>query len=363
MANPAVLSPLSCILNAQKHDLPYSQEFRLLNILVTGAAGYIGSICSEVLIARGYRVTALDNLQEGHRAAVPPQATFCLADLAIRSQIEGVFAQHKIDAVMHFAGEALVAKSVREPSTFYAANIACGVNLLDAMVRHNVKKLIFSSTAATYGEPHTVPIPEDHAKDPINPYGKSKLRFEEILTDYRAYTQLQYATLRYFNAAGASVERGEAHRVETHLIPRVLEAATGAIPQVDVFGADYPTPDGTCVRDYIHVLDIADSHIRALENIERVSGEAFNVGTARGYSILEVIVAAERLTGRAIPKQISPRRPGDPAVLVASRDKLKSMLGWEAAHSSLDEVVSSAWSWKQSHPQGYSDQASATPHF
>ena len=219
-----------------------------MDILVTGAAGYIGSICSEILLARGHEVIALDNLQEGHAAAVPPGAIFCRADLGVRSQIEEVFSKHKIDAVMHFAGEALVAKSVREPSTFYASNIAAGVNLLDAITRHGVNKFIFSSTAATYGEPHTVPIPEDHSKNPINPYGKSKLRFEEILSDYRAYTGLHFATLRYFNAAGASAERGEAHRVETHLIPRVLDAAMGIIPHVEVFGSDYPTPDGTCVR-------------------------------------------------------------------------------------------------------------------
>ncbi len=326
-----------------------------MNILVTGAAGYIGSICSEVLISRGYQVIALDNLQEGHCSALPAGTIFCKADLGVRSEIEAVFAANPIDAVMHFAGEALVAKSVREPSTFYAANVSSGVNLLDAMIRHNVKKLIFSSTAATYGEPHTVPIPEDHSKEPINPYGKSKLRFEEILADYRAYTGLHYATLRYFNAAGASAERGEHHRQETHLIPRVLDAATGRIPHIDIFGTDYPTPDGTCVRDYIHVLDIADSHIRALEGIERVSGEAFNVGTAKGYSILEVIDTAERVTGRKIPRKLGPRRPGDPAVLVASKEKLKRMLGWEARHSSIEEVVSSAWAWKQKHPHGYVD--------
>jgi len=330
-----------------------------LNILVTGAAGYIGSICSEVLIARGHQVIGLDNLQEGHRAAVPPQAAFWLVDLGVRSQIEEVFSKNKIEAVMHFAGEALVAKSVREPSAFYAANIACGVNLLDAMTRNNVKKFIFSSTAATYGEPHTVPIPEDHSKSPINPYGKSKLRFEEILSDYRAYTGLQYATLRYFNAAGASVERGEAHRVETHLIPRILDAASGAIPYVEVMGTDYPTPDGTCVRDYIHVLDIADSHLRALESLDRVSGEAFNVGNARGFSILEVVEAAERVTGRKIPRKLSPRRPGDPAVLVASKEKLRQMLGWEAQHSSLEEIIGSAWHWKQKHPHGYAEASSA----
>jgi UDP-glucose 4-epimerase len=324
-----------------------------LNVLVTGAAGYIGSICAEVLLARGYQVIALDNLQEGHAAAVPPKATFCRADLGVRTQIEEVFSKHKIDAVMHFAGEALVAKSVREPSTFYAANISSGVNLLDAVTRHGVKKFIFSSTAATYGEPHTVPIPEDHSKNPINPYGKSKLRFEEILSDYRAYTGLHYATLRYFNAAGASTERGEAHRVETHLIPNVLEAALGLVPDLDIFGSDYPTPDGTCVRDYIHVLDIADSHLRVLESIESVSGEAFNVGNSRGFSILEVLGAAEKITGRKIARRFSPRRPGDPAVLVASKEKLRRSLGWEAQHSSIEEIIASAWQWKQKHPNGY----------
>jgi len=332
-----------------------------LNILVTGAAGYIGSICSEVLLSRGIKVIALDNLQEGHRAAVPPAADFCHVDLGVRSQIEDVFSQYKIDAVMHFAGEALVAKSMREPSTFYAANVAAGVNLLDAMIRHNVKKLIFSSTAATYGEPEMVPIPEDHRKAPINPYGKSKLVFEQILADYRAYTGLAYVTLRYFNAAGASAERGEAHRVETHLIPRVLDAASGAVPRVDVLGTDYPTPDGTCVRDYVHVLDIADSHLRALENIDRVAGEAFNVGNSRGHSILEVIETAARVTGRKIPKQLCPRRPGDPAVLVASKEKLKTTLGWEAQHSSLEEIISTAWAWKRKHPHGYADVPVAQP--
>ena len=330
-----------------------------MNVLVTGAAGYIGSICSEVLLARGISVIALDNLLEGHREAVSPDAIFCHADLGIRSQLEDVFARHKIDAVMHFAGEALVAKSVREPSTFYAANVACGVNLLDAMIRHGVKKFIFSSTAATYGEPEIVPIPEDHRKNPINPYGKSKLVFEQILADYRAYTGMAYVTLRYFNAAGASQQRGEAHRTETHLIPLVLNAASGAIPHVQVLGTDYPTPDGTCVRDYIHVLDIADSHLRALQEIEGVAGEAFNVGNSRGYSILEVIEAAERVTGKKIPRQLSPRRPGDPAVLVASKEKLKTMLGWEATHSSLEEIISSAWNWKLKHPRGYAEAVTA----
>lgn len=328
-----------------------------MNILVTGAAGYIGSVCAEVLLSRGMSVVALDSLVEGHRAAVPPGAIFCQVDLGNREQLERVFSQNKIDAVMHFAAEALVAKSVREPSIFYATNVACGVNLLDSMTRHGVKKFIFSSTAATYGEPEIVPIPEDHRKLPINPYGKSKLVFEGILADYKTYTGLQYVSLRYFNAAGASQERGEHHRVETHLIPRVLDAAAGVLPYVDVFGTDYPTPDGTCVRDYIHILDIADSHVRALQETDRVSGEAFNVGNSRGFSILEVIDAAERITGRKIPRKLGPRRPGDPAVLVASKEKLKRMLSWEASHSSLEEIIQSAWIWKQKHPRGYEDDA------
>jgi len=331
-----------------------------LNILVTGAAGYIGSICAEVLVSRGMKVIALDNLVEGHRAAVPPEAGFCQVDLGNREQLEGVFSQHKIDAVMHFAAEALVAKSMREPSVFYATNVGGGVNLLDAMTRHGVSKFIFSSTAATYGEPETVPIPEDHRKTPINPYGKSKLTFEGILADYKTYTGLQYVSLRYFNAAGASRERGEHHRVETHLIPRVLDAAAGISSHVDVFGTDYPTPDGTCVRDYIHILDIADSHVRALLEIDRVSGEAFNVGNSRGFSILEVIDAAERITGRRIPRILGLRRPGDPAVLVASKEKLKRALGWEASHSSLEEIIQSAWEWKQKHPRGYENDARAS---
>ena len=330
-----------------------------MSILVTGAAGYIGSVCSEALISRGMSVVTLDSLLEGYRAAVPPGAVFCQVDLADRTQLDVVFTKHKIDAVMHFAAEALVAKSVREPSIFYATNVASGVNLLDAVTRHGVKKFIFSSTAATYGEPQIVPIPEDHPKAPINPYGKSKLVFEGILADYKLYTGLKYVSLRYFNAAGASATCGENHRVETHLIPRVLDAAAGNLPYVDVFGTDYPTPDGTCVRDYIHVLDIADSHVRALEEIDRVSGEAFNVGNSRGFSILEVIDAAERITGRKIPRKLGPRRPGDPAVLVASKEKLKRILGWEASHSSLEEIIQSAWVWKQKHPRGYADDAMA----
>ena len=326
-----------------------------MNILVTGAAGYIGSVCVEVLLARGHGVVALDNLQYGHRAAVPPAAKFCHADLGVTSQIAEVFDAHKVDAVMHFAGEIVVSKSVRVPSMFYAANVACSINLLDAMARHKVGKIIFSSTAAVYGEPEQIPITEDHRKAPINPYGKTKWVFEQILADYRGYSGLKYVALRYFNAAGASAERGEAHTEETHLIPKVLEAAAGEIPQLDIFGGDYPTPDGSCVRDYVHVLDLADAHVRALEEIDRVPGEAFNVGTSHGYSNLEVMKTAAQITGRPVPYKISPRRAGDPAVLVASNEKLRKMLGWEASHSSMEEIVKSAWDRRIKFPNGYTD--------
>lgn len=324
-----------------------------MNVLVTGAAGYIGSVCAEALLARGIDVIALDNLSEGNRAAVPESAAFYETDLADRPALHSIFSRHKIDAVMHFAGEALVAKSMHEPSPFYVGNVACGVILLDAMTRYNVKNLIFSSTCAVYGEPTILPIPEDHAKAPVNPYGQSKLRFETILSDYANYTGLRYISLRYFNAAGASPERGEAHRNETHLIPRLLDAALGNISQVEIFGADYPTPDGTCVRDYVHVLDIAAAHLRALACIDRVHSRPFNVGTGRGHSILEVLEVVRRVTGKSLSHKFSPRRTGDPATLVASGNSLHAGLGWSPQHSSLDEMVSSAWDWRLRHPHGY----------
>jgi UDP-glucose 4-epimerase len=326
-----------------------------LNILVTGGAGYIGSICAELLLVRGYKVIVLDNLHEGHRAAVPPGAIFCQADLGVPEQIEAVFSSHQIHAVMHFAAEALVGKSMHLPSLFYMANVANGIHLLDATVRHDVDKFIFSSTAATYGEAKRVPIAEDDPALPINPYGKSKLTFEQILADYRTYTGLKYVTLRYFNVAGASTERGECRREETHLIPRVLDAALGKVREIEIYGADYPTHDGSCVRDFVHVIDVANSHIRALEEIERVSGELFNVASSSGYSTFEVFRMAERIAGRSIRVRICPRRPGDPAVLVASSEKIKRMLGWEATHSSLEEIVRSAWDWRQRFPNGYAN--------
>ena len=333
-----------------------------MKVLVTGAAGYVGSIGAHALIERGAQVVALDNLVEGHRKAVPEQALFVGCDLADRPRLDQAFSSHRFDAVMHFAAEALVEKSVREPSTFYATNVSCGVNLLDAMIRHGVRDLIFSSTAAVYGEPETVPITEDHPKRPINPYGRTKLLFEQILDDYRQHSGLRYVALRYFNAAGASADRGEDHRVESHLIPRLLQVALGQRDLFHVNGTDYPTPDGTCVRDYVHVLDIAEAHLLALEQIERVSGQAFNVGNDRGYSVREVLSAARLITRCPIPSSDTPRRPGDPATLVACSGKLRRDLGWSPRRSDLTGILESAWRWKQKFPNGYSDtrEASAT---
>lgn len=323
------------------------------HVLVTGGAGYVGSVCAEVLVSEGLRVTVLDDFREGHRAAVPRECDICECDLLDVAAVERAFNTSRFDAVMHFAAEALVEKSMREPSVFYRTNVAGGVILLDAMVRHGVSRIVFSSTAAVYGEPQTVPIPEDHPKNPINPYGQSKWRFETILSEYSRFAGIKYVALRYFNAAGASRERGEAHRKETHLIPKILEAAAGELPEFQIRGTDYPTSDGTCVRDYIHILDIAKAHALALKKIDRVSGEAFNVGTSRGYSIREVVDTARRITRRAIPAVESSRRPGDPAVLVASSEKLQRTLGWKAQHSSLDKIIESAWEWKQKNPRGY----------
>jgi UDP-glucose 4-epimerase len=324
-----------------------------LNILVTGAAGYIGSICAEVLVSAGLNVIAIDNLSQGNRGAVPSQAVFCEVDLADGPALCKVFDRYRVDAVMHFAGEAIVERSVRDPSPFYVTNVASGVVLLDTMLRHGTKKIIFSSTCAVYGEPEVVPITEGHPKSPVNPYGKSKLVFEEILADYRKYAGLMYVSLRYFNVAGASRDRGEARREESHLIPRILQAIQIQSPFLEVFGTDYPTKDGTCVRDYVHVLDIARAHVRALECIDRVEGCAFNVGTGIGHSILEVIEAARTVTGTNIVTRFSARRPGDPAVLFASGAKVREQLGWEAVYPELRDMIASAWAWKQKHPNGY----------
>lgn len=324
-----------------------------MQILVTGAAGYIGSVCSEFLIARGHTVIAVDDLSEGHKQALPPNAPFYEVNLHDHAALCSVFAENQIDAVMHFAALCLVEQSVKEPGTYYRANVAVGINLVDAMIRHGVKRFIFSSTAATYGEPEETPISEDHPTKPINPYGSSKLLFESILREFKENSGLDYVVMRYFNAAGASKERGEDHHPETHILPILFEVALGQREAFNIFGTDYATPDGTCIRDYVHVMDIAESHVLALEGISDVSGRVFNIGNSRGFSVREVIRAVERITGRRIPVREAPRRPGDPAELVASSNRIRRELGWSPRHSDLDSIIESAWSWKQGHPRGY----------
>lgn len=325
-----------------------------MRILVTGAAGYIGSVCTEVLLERGHQVIALDDLSEGHREGVDNRAVFCRVDLHDLDSLTAVFEAHKIDAVMHFAALCLVEESVREPARYYRANVSAGINLLEAMLGHGVKKLIFSSTAATYGEPEQTPIPEDHRTAPVNPYGASKILFERILSEFRGNAGLEYITMRYFNAAGASKVHGEDHSPETHVIPILLEVAAGERDAFHVYGTDYSTPDGTCVRDYVHVLDIAQAHALAVERISEFAGRIYNIGNSQGFSVQEVMKTAARVTGRNINHRVAPRRPGDPATLVASSERIRKELGWAPALSGLEEIIRTAWDWKQRFPRGYS---------
>lgn len=326
-----------------------------MNILVTGAAGYIGSVVAEELVGEGHRVIALDNLQQGHRQALAPEAAFVGGDLASREDLDGVFRAHRIEAVVHLAADSLVEASVRDPARYFRSNVANGLNLLSAMLEHGVGRIVFSSTAAVYGEPESVPIGESHPERPVNPYGESKLMFERILARFREAYGMSYISLRYFNAAGASRRCGEDHRPETHLIPRIFRVALGEDESIPVFGTDYDTPDGTCVRDYIHVLDIARAHTLALKAMDGIGGRIFNLGSSRGYSVTEVIQAAREITGADITVQKMARRPGDPARLVASYARIQSELGWEPAGSDLGSIIGSAWEWQKRHPRGYQD--------
>ena len=323
-----------------------------MKILVVGGAGYIGSICAEVLLDQKHEVAIFDNLSEGHRSAVDPRAEFIEGDLADRKMITETLARLRPEAVMHFAANALVGESMQNPSKYFRNNIASGLNLLDAMVAAEVKRLVFSSTCATFGPPERVPIDEETPQRPINPYGESKLAFEKILRWYDAIHGLQFVSLRYFNAAGASEKFGEDHRCETHLIPNVLKVALGEKKHVEIFGTDYETPDGTCIRDYIHIIDLAHAHILALE----APGSAFyNLGTGGGSSVREVIESCRKITRQLIPVLEKPRRPGDPPRLIASSEKIKRELGWCPQFQTLDAIVESAWKWHQKFPRGYED--------
>jgi UDP-glucose 4-epimerase len=327
-----------------------------MNILVTGGAGYIGSIVVEELIRKGYSVVVLDNLCTGHRAAVHPQATFVYGDLADRQTVRTVFETYPIDAVMHFASYTLVGESMELPFKYLGENVTNGLNLLQEAVAHGVRRFILSSTANLFDRPRRIPIDEEEDIVPGSPYGESKNLLERILFWLDRIYGFRYAALRYFNAAGASPsgERGEDHRPETHLIPLVLRVALGLEEKVTIYGDDYPTRDGTCVRDYIHVTDLAQAHILALEALDRGS-RTYNLGNGQGFTVKEVIETCREVTGHPIPAVVGPRRPGDPAMLVASSEKIRRELGWKPQYPDLRTIVEHAWNWHRTHPHGYED--------
>jgi UDP-glucose 4-epimerase len=324
-----------------------------MKVLVTGGAGFIGSVVTEQLIAQGHTVSVFDSLIYGHRTAVHPAATFVQGDLLDAAALKTLLATEPFDAVAHLAAEAYIDESLRDPGQFYRANVIGGIHLLDAMVAAGVKKLVFSSTAAVYGQPRENPISEDASHTPCNSYGDSKLAFEHILNWYRVAHKIDYVCLRYFNACGATERCGEFRKKETHLIPICFEVALEQRPVLNLFGTDYDTPDGTCVRDYVHVEDIASAHLLALENLERVGARAYNLGNGEGYSNRQVVGAVSQVTERPIKVVDSPRRPGDPARLVASSARIRAELGWQPRYPDLTHMVETAWSWRQQHPQGY----------
>ncbi len=318
-----------------------------MRILVTGGAGYIGSHTCKALAATGHLPIVYDNLVHGHRQFVR-WGPFEEGDISDAQKLDTVMAYYKPEAVMHFAAYAYVGESVIDPGKYYRNNVAGTLTVLEAMCSHKIKKMVFSSTCATFGTPEQVPIEEDAPQRPINPYGASKLMIERMLADFHAAHGLGFVSLRYFNAAGADPdgEIGESHDPETHLIPLVLQAALGQQASIKIFGDDYPTVDGTCVRDYVHVTDLAEAHVRALTYLaDNGPGVAFNLGTGRGYSVREVIETAKAVTGRVIPEVIAPRRSGDPPELVASPGRVRHILGWEPRHSTLEEIISTAWGW------------------
>ncbi|MGH9859149.1 MAG: UDP-glucose 4-epimerase GalE [Candidatus Acidiferrales bacterium] len=329
-----------------------------MKLLVTGGAGYVGSVVTAQLLRAGHHVAVFDNLHRGHRSALPANIQLITGDLSDRAAIEAALQKHRFDAVLHFAALIEAGESMQAPERYFRNNSAHTLNLLEAMLEHGVKRFVFSSTAALYGNPQRVPIEEDSSLRPTNAYGESKLLVERMLAWFHRIHGLGYASLRYFNAAGAAGDLGEDHRPESHLIPLVLQAALGKREKISVFGTDYPTPDGTCVRDYIHVADLASAHLLALDALGTPRGEQpliYNLGNGRGFSVREVIAAARRVTGHAIPHVDAPRRPGDPAVLVASSEKIRRELGWQPQHPELEAIISSAWEWKRRHPNGYPD--------
>ena len=323
-------------------------------ILVTGGAGYIGSVTAEMLRARGESVVILDNLTRGHRSAVSPDVPFYGGNIGDRELIERIARENKIEACIHFAALAYVGESVTEPARYFVNNVEQGIAMLDGLLKGGVRRLVFSSTCATYGEPIKIPIAEDHPQQPTNPYGWSKLFMERIMESYDRAYGLKFVALRYFNACGATGDLGEYHEPESHLIPNVLRAAIGQIPALSVFGNTYPTPDGTAIRDYVHVSDLGEAHILALDYL-RAGGdsERINLGNGHGYSVMEVIETARQITGRPIEFKIEPPRPGDPSRLVADAAKARTLLGWQPAQPDLASILQTDWEWRTKHPKGY----------
>ncbi len=329
-----------------------------MRVFVTGGAGYVGSHCVRELVAAGHQVVVYDNLVYGHRKAVPNGVPLVEGDLADGAKLRATLSEGRFEAVMHFAAYAYVGESVERPLVYYRNNLANTLTLLEAMCDLEIRRLVFSSTCATYGEPERVPIVESLPRRPINPYGRSKLAVEWMLEDSARAWGLGSCALRYFNACGAARDGsiGEDHRPETHLIPLVLQVALGQRPKITIFGTDYETPDGTCIRDYIHVEDLASAHRLAIERLETGRADAFNVGTGQGQSVRAIIEAARRVTGRAIAVEEGPRRPGDPPVLVADAGRVRKAFGWEPVYVDVGEIVASAWRWHESHPKGFSDR-------
>lgn len=322
-------------------------------ILVAGGAGYIGSVVVAQLLERGYKPVVFDDLSHGHRAALRPGTTLVVGNIGDRSALEKVFAEFKPAAVLHFAAFIEAGESMVHPEKFFRNNTANALTLLETMLARNVKRFVFSSTAALYGTPEKTPIEEDAPLHPTNAYGESKLLVEQMLDWLQRIHGLRYACLRYFNAAGAAGAQGEDHHPESHLIPLALQVALGARKELAIFGTDYPTPDGTCVRDYVHVSDLASAHLLVLEALKEKEKLIYNLGNGRGFSVREVIETVRKVTGHAIPAKQSPRRPGDPAVLVASSERIKKDLGWRPEYADLESIVRSAWEWRLAHPDGY----------
>ncbi len=324
-----------------------------MTILVTGGAGYIGSAMVERLRAEGMDVVVVDNLSRGHRDAVPSEVPLLVGDVSDEAFVSSVFAEREIQAVFHFAAESLVGESMENPGKYFRNNVGGVLTLLQAMSAQGVRRFVLSSTAATYGDPDTVPIVETAPNAPTNPYGQSKIMCEQLLRWFGEIHGIRWTALRYFNAAGATASCGEDHDPETHLIPLALDAAYGRRGALKVFGNDYPTPDGTCVRDYIHIADLAEAHLLALRYLETEEFGIFNLGNGKGFSVLEVLDVAGRVAGKPVPFEHAPRRPGDPPTLVASSEKARKVLGWEPKYATLESIVESAVRWSESHPNGY----------